>query len=59
MNSEAVEKALKELNFALTENGTITADSSIAFKDNIYDKGFYWAGRDYTKKLKMHFSALF
>lgn len=51
MNSEAVEKALKELNFALTENGTITADSSIAFKDNIYDKGFYWAGRDYTKKL--------
>jgi len=53
MNSTAVEKALQSLTIALTEDGSITANSSVSFSGNIYDKGFYWAGSDYTKKFVM------
>ena len=53
MNSTAVEQALQSLTIALTEDGTITANSSVSFSGNIYDKGFYWAGSDYTKKFVM------
>lgn len=53
MNSTAVEQALQDLTLALTEDGSITANSSVSFSGNIYDKGFYWAGTDYTKKFVM------
>lgn len=53
MNSTAVENALQALTIALTEDGSITANSSVSFNGNIYDKGFYWAGTDYTKKFVM------
>jgi hypothetical protein len=53
MNKDNINSALEALALALSEDGTITANSSIAFKDEIYGKGIFWAGRDYTKQLAL------
>jgi len=50
MNTDKVNQALEDLSLALTENGTVTASSSISFKDNVHGKGMFWAGKDYTKQ---------
>jgi hypothetical protein len=51
MNNDNVSSALEALKIALTEDGTLTANSSVMFKDKIYGKGLFWAGKDYTKQL--------
>lgn len=53
MNRDDINSALEALKIALTEDGTLTANSSISFKDKIYGKGLFWAGRDYTKQLTL------
>jgi len=51
MNRDDINSALEALKIALTEDGTVTTNSSISFRDRIYGKGLFWAGRDYTKQL--------
>ena len=53
MNRDDINSALEALKIALTEDGTLTANSSISFRDRIYGKGLFWAGRDYTKQLTL------
>lgn len=53
MNNDNINSALDALKIALTEDGTLTANSSISFKDKIYGKGIFWAGKDYTKQITM------
>lgn len=53
MNKNEINSALDALKVALTEDGTLTANASIAFKDNIYEKGMFWAGKSYTKQFVM------
>lgn len=53
MNREQITASLEALKLALLEDGTLTANSSISFTDNVYNKGIYWAGKDYTKQLTL------
>jgi len=48
--SNNINQALQDLANALSDDGSIAANRSISFSGNIYDKGFFWAGNDYTKK---------
>jgi len=51
MNNDNINSALDALKLALTEDGTVTSNSSIRFTDRISGKGILWAGSDYTKQL--------
>lgn len=53
MNNDAINQALEELKIALTEDGSVTAYSSISFKEPISGKGLFWAGKSYTKQFVM------
>lgn len=53
MNNDKINQALEDLSAALTESGVLEADASIVFKDKIYGKGIFWAGKDYTKQITM------
>lgn len=50
MQNDKINQALEDLSLALTESGTLEANSSISFKDNIHGKGIFWAGDSYTKQ---------
>ena len=50
MSRDNLNRVINELADAIaTEN----ANASIAFRDDVYNKGFYWAGKDYTKQFVM------
>jgi len=53
MNNDKINQALQDLSAALAESGILEADASIVFKDKIYGKGIFWAGKDYTKQITM------
>jgi len=51
MNTDKINQALEDLSIALTEGGTLEASNSLSFKHQVYGKGIFWAGKDYTKQL--------
>lgn len=59
MNNENINSALDALKLALTADGTLTANSSVMFKDKISGKGMLWAGKDYTKQFVYQDDRLF
>lgn len=48
MSRDNLNRVINELADAIA---TDSANASIAFRDDVYNKGFYWAGKDYTKQL--------
>jgi len=50
MSRDNLNRVINELAEAIA---TDTANASIAFRGDIYNKGFYWAGQDYTKQFVM------
>ena len=50
MSRDNLNRVINELADAIA---TESANASIAFNGDIYNKGFYWAGKDYTKQFVM------